>query len=178
MPATPARRDSAQVQFTRDLDVDGAHYEVTAATSAELADTIVIDVLGAGPNGEAIQGTLTGPTSALAHLGPLLDQVLGGLAQAHGVAVDRTLGAAAATRRRGDRRAGAPRNAGQPWTDELKADLERRWRTADPAAAAEPLIRTIAEELGRTRESIRSQLQRQHLDPERPGSTFGGAGRP
>ena len=178
MPATPARRDSAQVQFTRELEVDGAYYRVAAANSTELANTIVIEVIGIGPGHEAIQGTLTAPTSALAHLGPLLDQVLGGLAQAHGVAVDRTLGATAPARRRGDRRAGTPRNAGQPWTDELKADLERRWRTADQSAAAEPLISTIAEELGRTRESIRSQLQRQHLDPERPGSTYAGPGRP
>jgi hypothetical protein len=178
MPATPARRDITQVQFTRELDVAGAHYQVTAATSADLADTIVIDVLGAGPGGEAIQGNLTAPTSALAHLGPLLDQVLGGLAVAHGIDVDRSLGTAPAARRRGDRRPGAPLNAGQPWTDELKADLKRRWLAADVNAAAEPLIAAIAQDLGRTHDSIRSQLQRQKLDPERPGSTYAGPGRP
>lgn len=178
MPATPARRDIAHVQFTRELDIAGAHYQVTAATAADLADTIVIDVLGAGPGGEAIQGTLTGPTSALAHLGPLLDQVLGGLAVAHGIDVDRSLGGAPAARRRGDRRPGTPPNAGQPWTDELRADLERRWLAADVNAAAEPLIAAIAQEMGRTRDSIRSQLQRQKLDPERPGSTYVGPNRP
>lgn len=174
MPATPSWSDSAQFQFTRELDVAGAHYQVTAATSTELVDTIVIDVLGAGPGGEAIQGALTGPTSTLAHLGPLLDQVLGGLAEAHGIPVDRSLGAATTARRRRDRRSGTPTNAGQPWTDELKADLERRWLAADPAAAAEPLIAAIAEDMGRTPGGIRSQLQRQKLDPECPGSTYSG----
>lgn len=180
MPAPSPRRDTSQVQFTRELQVAGAHYQATVTTSTELADTFHIEVWGAGPGGEATQLSGTVPAQALAHLGPLLDQVLGGLATAHGITVDRTLGAEQARpRRRGDRRPGAPRNAGQPWTSDQKTELARRWLDADPTATTPvQLIAAIADDLGRTGDAIRSQLQRQHLNPERPGSAYGGPGRP
>lgn len=165
MPGT-SRNNSAQIQFQRDLDVAGRHYHVTVASLQDHPDTIVVDVLAAGPGGEATEGTLTVSATALPHLGPLLNEVLGGIAQSYGVTVDDSLGIAKPGRPK-------PANGGQPWTHELKAELKKRWQAGDPTQAADTALRAIAKDMGRTVDSIRSALQRLHLDPDRPGRSFG-----
>jgi hypothetical protein len=157
------RANSARIQFQRNLEVAGRRYQVTVASLEDRIDTVVIDVLAAGPGGEATEGTLTVSATALPHLGPLLAEVLGGIAQSYGVTIDDSLGAAKPERPK-------PVNAGQPWTDELKVDLHQRWLAADPTQAANTALRAIAKDMGRTVDSIRSALQRLQLDPDRPGS--------
>jgi hypothetical protein len=167
--ASSGRDNFAQIQFQRNLDVAGRRYQVTVSSLEDRIDTVVVDVLGMGPGGEATEGTLTVSVTALPYLGPLLNEVLGGVAQSYGVTVDDSLGTAKPARAK-------PVNAGQPWTDELRAELSQRWLAADPAQPAATALRTVAKDMGRTIDSIRSALQRLQLDPDRPGRRFGELG--
>jgi hypothetical protein len=153
-----------QIQFQRNVEAGGCQYQVSVASAKDTDGSIVIDVLGAGPGGESTQGTLTVSITALPHLGSLLAEVLGGVAAACGITVEP---AAAPARRRSD-----PANSGQPWTDELRATLRERWLRADPAAKPTKVINAIAAEMGRSFESIRSALQKLHLDPDQPGQEW------
>lgn len=52
--------------------------------------------------------------------------------------------------------AGRPRNAGLPWTDELKAEVAKRFETGTP-------LSELAQRFERTRGAILSELKRQGL---------------
>ncbi|PFG50823.1 hypothetical protein ATK36_6077 [Amycolatopsis sulphurea] len=64
-----------------------------------------------------------------------------------------------ARRRSGNR----PARQGQPWTDEMEAELEARW------LAGESVV-DIARHFDRTPGGIRARLPRVGCDPERPGN--------
>lgn len=65
-----------------------------------------------------------------------------------------------------------PANAGQPWTPELKDELRQAWLSADPGLTAGALTKELADRLGRTRSSIRSELPRVGCDRDTPGQAI------
>ena len=73
------------------------------------------------------------------------------------------------TRKEKQARARQPSNAGQPWTPELKDELRQAWLSADPALTANALTKELADRMGRTRSSIRSELPRVGCDRDKPG---------
>ncbi|WP_284741742.1 hypothetical protein [Amycolatopsis sp. RTGN1] len=180
--------DGTQLEFTRTVDLDDSRYVLTASTDRTAADTLIIEVLGAGPDAEvSIEGRLTVRSSALEHLGPMFSEVF---------PVDQP----AKVRKPRRRGYGKPTRSYQPWTDELKATLHAAWMVADPAAPPQKIVDGIAEALGTTPDTVKdkfgtpeatrepakviaviaglmqrtdgaisNQLPRQDLDPERPG---------
>lgn len=164
---SPDHAASTQVQLQREVAVDGSQYRIRATSAEAITDAVVLEVLGAGPGGEATEGHFTVSTTALGHLGPLLAQIFDGLAQLHGVTSPG--GRKARPDRRSRRRDGGPTNSHQPWTPELKDQLRHRWEDADPAEDPEQLHAVIATEMQRSSLAIRSALERLDLDPEHPG---------
>ncbi|WP_020672026.1 hypothetical protein [Amycolatopsis nigrescens] len=110
---------------------------------------ISVQVGAAGPEGEPVaDGRLEVDTAAAAMLGTVLSEVL----RQHSVLSE-------PGRRRPPRRAA---RQGQPWTEEMDAELERRWLAGEG-------VPEVAEHFERTPGAIRSRLPRVGCDPERPG---------
>ncbi|HEY2057942.1 helix-turn-helix domain containing protein [Amycolatopsis sp. NBC_01480] len=137
---TEVRAGNVQYQIT-----------VVARTGAAEQQRVVVTVGGEGPDGELVaEGRLELDSAAV----PAVAELLGGslLAFSGG-------GGGGGRRRTGQR----PAQQGSPWTEEMDAELERRWLAGDPVA-------DLARDFERTPGGIRARLPRVGCDPEKPGN--------
>jgi hypothetical protein len=115
---------------------------------AAAGERVVVSLGAAGPDGEILaDGQLEVDRGSLAAVGALLSDALRSAGR-RGVGI-------------GPRE--RPATPGQPWTDELDAELERRWIAGEG-------VEEIATRLERTSGGIRRRLPRVGCDPEKPGA--------
>ncbi|MDT8915099.1 helix-turn-helix domain containing protein [Amycolatopsis sp. PS_44_ISF1] len=127
-------------------------YQVTVVTrtGAQEESRVVVTVGGEGPGGELVaQGRLELDSAAV----PVVAELLGGSLLAFAG------GGGAGRRRTGER----PAQQGRPWSEEMDAELERRWLAGDP-------VSELARDFERTPGGIRARLPRVCCDPEKPGN--------
>jgi hypothetical protein len=140
--------------FHNEIRLGEVNYRLSATTDSD--ESMVLDLLGSLDSGEVIaDGRLRLPVEGGATIGKLLSRVLG----AH-----------SRLRIRPSRH----RNANQPWTEPLDAELRTAW-LAPATAEAPALIRTIADTMERSPTAIRARLPRVGCDPDVPGRELSAA---
>lgn len=139
----------------------------TAHSDEETPTSVAVEFTGADPDGRVVaEGNLLISVAALTDSTSFLAQTLDGIAALHGCRP---------RSRAGPRSRGRAANAGQRW-DQASADqLWQRWMGSSPPTTASELTAELAEQFGRTRGGIRSQLARLGCDPDVPGRPLASA---
>jgi hypothetical protein len=120
-------------------------FEITAVPGEARDSRVAVRIGAAGPGGESLaDGRIEIELDVAQTLATLLAD---------------TLRTAGRRRRSGD----GPARRGRPWTEELDAELERRWLAGDP-------VEDIAADFERSPGGIRARLPRVGCDPEQPGA--------
>jgi hypothetical protein len=127
--------------------------EVVAHAGDGVADEgrrVSVTIGGTGPQDQpVVEGTLEIDETSVPTLAPVLSDALLAFA-----------GRGRNQRRRPGER---PAQQGMPWSDELDAELESRWRAGES-------VEEIALRFERTPGGIRARLPRVGCDPEKPGA--------
>jgi hypothetical protein len=189
-----------QIEASHLTEIDGHSYNVSISSDPQAPGTIIVDILGAGPDrAVTVEGHLAVHARSLPHVGPLLaaafDELAGLSGTTRGSRNDRV------PRRRGS---GLPTNSHLPWTEELDAELRTAWQSAHPHLTVDDLaealgaalrvdpqlmrtqfpgatptrepakvIAVIAHAMKRSVAAIESRLGRLGLDPALPGTAGG-----
>ncbi|MBB4683001.1 helix-turn-helix domain containing protein [Amycolatopsis jiangsuensis] len=125
-------------------------YQVAVITRTEGGepDRVTVTIGGERPDGEPVaEGRLDLDVASVATVAELLGTSL------------RTFAGAGGRRRSRSR----PARQGQPWSDEMDAELEARWLDGESVA-------DLARHFARTPGGIRARLPRVGCDPEHPGN--------